>query len=198
MRRWNGSSWIEVGGGSASGGGISNDEGTSYTPAIDIALDGNPYITWSNWGAGDVVNIYVKRWNGASWEEVGPNSASGGGLTGNTSMNGYAEHASIAIDDSGAPYITWYGNYENNNGIDTEIYITRWNGINWEDVGSNYSSGTGISNSEGRSNSPDIAISPDGTPYVTWEDMGDSDSYYSDIYVRRYTDSGVNDQTIIK
>jgi hypothetical protein len=63
MQRWNGSSWVEVGTGSASGGGISDNSGNSRRPSLAIAPapDGMPYVTWYDDGGGDW-EIYVRRW----------------------------------------------------------------------------------------------------------------------------------------
>jgi hypothetical protein len=60
VRRWNGSSWEEVGSGSASGGGISDSGGYSYDPSLAVA-DGTPYVAWYDYNGGDY-EIYVRRW----------------------------------------------------------------------------------------------------------------------------------------
>ena len=174
VRRWNGSIWEEVGFGSASGGGISNNNGFSYNPSISIASDGMPYITWEGW-SGDY-EIYVKRWNGSTWEEVGGGSASGGGISNN---NGSSHGPSIALTPDGTPYITW----SDRSSGDPEIYVRRWNGAVWEELGAGSASGGGISNNKGSKGHSDIAISPDGTPYITWHDYSSGDG---EIYVRRW------------
>jgi hypothetical protein len=61
LRTWNGSSWTEVGAGSANGGGISNNTGNSWTPSISIALDGTPYVGWVDDTSGNF-EIYVRRY----------------------------------------------------------------------------------------------------------------------------------------
>jgi hypothetical protein len=72
-------SWVEVGTGSATGGGISNDSGYSSYPSVALSLDSVPYVTWHDSNMN--YEIYVRRWNGSSWEEVGAGSASGGGIS---------------------------------------------------------------------------------------------------------------------
>lgn len=47
-----------------------------------ITPDGTPYVAWRD-TSGDW-EIYVRRWNGSSWEEVGTSSASGGGVSDNS------------------------------------------------------------------------------------------------------------------
>ena len=61
VRWWNGSYRAEVGGGSASGGGISDNGGDSSRPWVAIALDGTPHVAWYDDSAGDE-EIYVLRW----------------------------------------------------------------------------------------------------------------------------------------
>jgi hypothetical protein len=176
VRRWNGTSWEEIGAGSASGGGISNNAGTSYYPSIAIAPGDNPYIAWQDDSDGDD-EIYVRRWNGTSWEEIGAGSASGGGISYNS---GYAFGPSMAIASDGTPYITWRdrSDWPNN-----QVYVRRWNGASWEEVGAGSASGGGISNNTGSSYNPTIAITPNGTPYIAWEDNADGPW---EIYVLRW------------
>ena len=60
----------------------------------------------------DTREIYIKQWNGSSWEEIGTGSASGGGIS-NTS--GDSKNPSIAINDSGNPIGAWSDNTSGNN-----------------------------------------------------------------------------------
>ncbi len=179
IRRWSGSVWEEVGIGSASGGGISDNGGSSQEPAIAIALDNTPYVAWIDDSGGGYSQIYVRRWNGSSWEEVGAGSANGGGISNN---GGNSLEPSAAIAPDGTPYVAW----RDNSGGDYEIYVLRWNGSSWEEVGAGSASGGGISDNSGRSRNPALAIAPDGTPYVAWRD--DSDGGY-EIYVLRWNGS---------
>jgi len=98
--------WREVGAGSASGGGISDDDDDSCGPSIAVTPDSTPYVAWTDRNHLDKHDrdIYVRRWNGSDWEEVGAGSASGGGISGD---NGYASGPSIAIASDGIPYIAW-------------------------------------------------------------------------------------------
>jgi len=181
VRRWNGKSWEEVGSGSTSGGGISNNRGDSSGPALAVAPDGTPYAAWSDTSGGKWA-VYVRRWNGSAWEEVGAGSASGGGISGHT---GYLMRLALAIAPDGTPYVAWEdprsGNYE--------IYIRHWNGTAWEEVGTGSASGGGISHNDSRSRFPTLAVAPDGSPYVTWEDVRGGSLAIADIYVRRWNGS---------
>lgn len=181
LRRWNGQSWEEVGPGSASGGGVSNNGGDSSGPSLAFAPDGTAYVAWCD-TSGESWSVYVRRWNGSSWAEVGTGSASGGGVSGNT---GYFMQLSLAVAPDGTPYVAW----EDPSSGDYEIYVRRWNGSTWEEVGNGSASGGGISNNDGRSRFPSIAFAPDSTAYIAWHDVRSSASQIADIYVRRWNGS---------
>jgi hypothetical protein len=110
--------WQEVGAGSASGGGISANDGDSGIPSVAVAPDGRPYVAWEDDSSGDY-EIYVRRWNGSIWEEVGSGSASGGGISDN---DGNSWCPSLAVAPDGRPYVAWH----DNSGGDWEIYVRRW------------------------------------------------------------------------
>ena len=178
VRAWDGSSWAEVGAGSASGGGISNDMGNSWFPSLSIAPDGTPYVAWQDDNSSNLNSeIYVRAWNGSSWAEVGTGSATGGGISNNT---GDSKLPSLAMAQDGTPYVAWV---DYSDGGDGKIYVRRWNGSSWVEVGTGSASGDGISNSVGLSENPVLAIAPNGTPYVVWNDWSTGNS---EIYVRAW------------
>src|SRR3989304_5489177 len=73
--------WVEMREGSAVGEGISSGIGDSGWPAIAIGSDGYPIICWQTNCDYSPAEIYVKRWNGSAWVEIGKGSASGGGIS---------------------------------------------------------------------------------------------------------------------
>jgi hypothetical protein len=173
VRRWSGSAWEEVGTGSASGGGISDNTGWSGSPSLGFAPDGTPYVAWHDGGDDE---IYVRRWSGSAWEEVGTGSATGGGISDNT---GWSGSPSLAVAPDGTPYVAW----QDNTGGDYDIYVRRWSGSSWVEVGVDSASGGGISDNTGWSGSPSLGFAPDGSPYVAWHDDSGGDW---EIYVRRW------------
>lgn len=175
VRRWNGNTWVEVGTDSASGGGISNTAAESVAPYLAIAPDDTVYVTWQEEGSSDT-EVYVRRWNGSAWVEVGTGSASGGGVSND---NDDSTWPIIAVAPDSTPYLTWGSTTD----ADNEVYVLRWNGSAWGEVGTGSASGGGISNNSGDSGRPSIAITPNGTPYVGWTDATSGDT---EIYVRRW------------
>ncbi len=179
IRKWDGNNWQEVGANSASGGGISNNDGESR--GVDLAVDhsGTPYATWHDSSNGNF-EIYVRRWNGSFWEEVGAGSATGGGIS---NSSGFSFWPSIGFASDGAPFITWGDNSSGH----YEIYVRRFNGTSWSEVGSNSASQGGISNTPGESWSPEIEFLPDGRPLIAWNN-GD-DNFKGEIYVKQWNGS---------
>ncbi len=179
VRAWNGSSWGEVGNGSASGGGISNTTDYSTNPSIAISLDGTPYVVWEE----GQYRIYVRYWDGNTWAEVGAGSASGGGVNNEILMS---RDPTIAVAPDGTPYVGWGVSYYSPYPMESfsQIYVRAWDGATWAEVGTGSASGGGISNNLGTSILPSIAISQDGTPFVSWSD---STGGALDIFVRSWS-----------
>jgi hypothetical protein len=182
VRRWKNNRWEEVGTGSATDGGISDNDGLSLWPSIAIAPDGVPYVAWAD-TSGESLQIYVLRWDGYNWREVGSGSASDDGIsksTGGISTGAGFSDPSMAIDPGGEVYIAWVDGSSGRG----EVYVRRWNGSSWEEVGSGSASGGGISDDGTYSFNASIAVGRNGIPYVAWEynyDLG--------IYVRRWNGS---------
>ena len=102
LKVYSGGQWKELGG-SASGGGISKNSGSSRLAAIAVDKTGRPHILWMDDSSGDY-EIYANRWDGSSWKEIGSASASGGGISKNSTPS---ERPWLAISPDGVPYATW-------------------------------------------------------------------------------------------
>lgn len=182
VRKWNGVSWEEMGTGSASGSGISNtvrDSGLYGGLNIAINALGNPVIAWEE-NNYSISYIYLKQWNGTAWEELGA-SATGNGI----SVVSVYSFISLAIDKNGNPVVAWE---DKSSTPKREIYLKRWNGSAWEELGGSASNG-GISNNNGSDSRPSIAINDSNYPVVAWDNYP-ADSYeYSSIYIKEWNGS---------
>ncbi|MCI0399230.1 MAG: hypothetical protein L0332_14030 [Chloroflexi bacterium] len=154
--------WREVGQGSASGGGVSNTPGDSFNPSLAVAPDGTVYVAWQD-SLADSKQIYVRRWQGTTWEEVGNDPANGQGI----SRSQDAQDPRIALDSRGTPYIAWVDSSTGG----SFIYIRHWNGEEWEEIGTGLASGTGI----GDGGVFSLVLSADDIPYVAWMSRSSKD-----------------------
>ena len=184
VARWDGSAWGGLDN-SASGNGISDSEGDTFTPFLAIDTYGYPVVAWAQLtgvaGGGDS-EIYVKRWDGSIWKEMGSGSASGGGISANT---GGSFRPSLAIGPDGTTVVAW----EDNTGQDDfEIYVMQWDKQteSWQELGAGSDSGGGISDNNGDSKWPSLAFNPDGAPIIAWEDATNGNTA---IYFRRWNGS---------
>ena len=171
LRRWDGNAWGELGG-SATGGGISNNGSDSQAPALAVGADGRPWVAWHD---GANREIYVRRWNGTTWAEVGAGSATGGGIS-DTPRNSSWVDLRLAAD--GSAVAVWVEARPGND----EVYARRWDGADWVALGDS-AAGGGISNTPGRSGRPALALDGAGRPWVAWAETHNNGQ---DIYLRRW------------
>ncbi len=141
--KFNGTSWVTVG--SPRFSGLAAEHCT-------IAIDKNTNIPYVAYDAYDtIVNTYgpanVMKFDGTDWVQVGsPNFSAGEAWT-----------ISIAIDNSGTPYVVYMDSV---NGY--KATVMKYNGTSWVSVGS-----PGFS--AGWAENTAIAIDSSGTPYVVFE-----------------------------
>ncbi|MBW7959715.1 MAG: hypothetical protein H3C69_09170 [Candidatus Promineofilum sp.] len=186
VRYFSGGNWEEMGVGSASGGGISRT-GKAALPSIAIGPDNMPVVAWMDRSNGKQ-NIYVRRWDGTTWQPLGQTSAMLGGISDTTFQ---AWDASVAIGPNGLPVVAWINKVSNP--APQEIYVRRWSGSAWEEIGPGSASGGGISQTDRMSTSPAVAVGPDNVPVVAWQEPTSDPQLGGElnIYVRRYAGAPV-------
>jgi hypothetical protein len=168
--------WRELGS-SASGGGISNNSGSSIRPSITIH-NGSVYVAWEDDSSGKR-QIYAKQWDGSSWKGLGPTSGGGASASGNR-----ARTPAIKIF-SGTPYIAYRNRDSSSDPFN--IKVKRFDKANnkWTGFGGS-ADGDGISNTNADSRKGTLAQAANGDIYVAWIDEQDGDF---DVYVKKWTGS---------
>ena len=89
-----------MGPGSASGLGVATTRRRSRS---STGSRGGPVLAWTNY-ATSLGDIYVKRFEGTTWVEIGSGSASGAGVSGG---GGAARDPRLAFAASGDAYLAW-------------------------------------------------------------------------------------------
>jgi len=91
--------------------------------------------------------------------------------------------SALAVDEAGRPIVAWVSEeFEGN----IEIYVRRWDGDSWEELGEGSASDPdndglgGVSNNEGVSIQPDIAVAANGDVIVAWVDWANWEEYDTD------------------
>ncbi len=172
VRRLNGSSWDEVNA-THTGGGISATTESSITPVLAANASATLFVTWEE-NLGQDAYIFARTFDGASWVEM-DGSGSGGGITNDIFPS---RRPAMAIDPTnGYPVIVW-----NQDTLDDEIYLQRWDGAAWVGLGGS-DTGGGVSNSKYADN-PAVGVFSTGYPVVTWSDISTRE-----VYIRRWTGS---------
>jgi Bacterial Ig-like domain len=139
----------------------------TFEPSMATDKDGNIVIAWYEQDASSQNRIYVKRWNGTTWEQLG------GAL--NTAADSSADYPSLAIDDQNRPVLAWHESTTTSSIINVKI----WTGTTWEQVGGGHG-GTTVTVDDGEF--PSLAIQPDNIPVVAYAKNGD-------IFVRLWNGS---------
>ncbi|MBM4050960.1 MAG: hypothetical protein FJ279_38175, partial [Planctomycetes bacterium] len=112
----------------------------------------------------------------AGWEEIGTNSARGGGVSNN---DGQSQSPGLALDTLDNPVVVWQDRPFNG---DAEIYLKAWTGSGWQALGGSDSAG-GLSDNGGDSLNPSLVLDGDDLPIVAWEDRTIGNA---EIYIKRW------------
>ena len=183
-------------------GGASNTTGNSFDSSITIDNTGKPLIAWTE--AADEVNaeIFVKRWDGNSWEEIGENSASFNEANGNfgISNNSYQDlHPDIAVNGDGDIIVTWvswhnWTNYTSDG--EAGVYVRylpgddltgAWRGYDFVADGQNVESDSDAGVAQGNDvptgraglgwyYQPELILDSSGNAAITWFGWGESEN----------------------
>ncbi len=172
--RFAGGEWWEISAGSAGGGGISGNEGDSRGCTVSAPADDNLQVAWRD-DSGGAWQIVAQHWNGISWEFMGQSQK--GGISNSQKFSGKPR---LMTAPDGRTYLAW----RENTGPNFEIYITAWDGAQWQPLGSGSASGGGASDTPGDAEHQDLGFSTVGFPLLAWTEV--IDDAESQIYVKEW------------
>jgi len=149
--------WTPLGPG---GGGISNTTGYADAPHVAVDASGRVIVAWTD-STTATAEIYIRRYDGATWQEIGAGSASGEGISVGTKEGAHAVR--LTTDLNQHPIVAWREGFAGN----MRIFVRRFDGNAWGDVGVGSAFGEGISG-VGSHTTPQIAVDASNRPMVVW------------------------------
>ncbi len=166
LTRWDGAAWNDYAGSSLSGG-LSASAATSTGPSVALDHSGRPIVAWYEYPSvgATASDIYLKRWNGSAWVELG-GSATGAGISGTPSYYSTTSRSAVAVDSLDRPVVAWT---EYSDATNREVFLKAWNGTSWVELGGSATAG-GVSHSAGLASTPQLVLDASDRPIVAWSD----------------------------
>jgi hypothetical protein len=146
---------------------------SANAPSIAIDAAGNKYVAWHQ-DENDLGlrQIFVKWNDGTGWADKGTNPLN------NVAAN-KASAPRIALSSGGVPYVAWHE--DNGSGI-TQILVKKYNGSDWEPVGT-------LPVNQDPAHSAQlaaIAVDGDGNPFVAWQEEDGSVLPVTQVFVKKF------------
>jgi hypothetical protein len=120
---------------------------------VAIAPNGDVVVGAMERGVDGIYRFYVHRWDGVSWNQVGPPLSSGntgGGFTG-----------TMALDPTGNPVVA-YARF-NPSAFQFDLIVSAWDGLAWNEYGSAAQAGQWLSGT-----SMGLVVPSDGNPVIAY------------------------------
>jgi len=127
IAKWDGSQWAALGLGM---GGVTYP----WVRALAVFDDGTGEALYAGGGfteAGGIEALFVARWDGAQWSQVGD------GLTGTTGGTSSGVNALAVHDDGGGGALYAAGFFKDAVGVQGNR-VAKWNGVEWSPVGGGF------------------------------------------------------------
>ncbi len=155
--------WIEMGTGSANGTGIATEEPTNAGLAMNVDTDGRMAVAWVGDNNTETA-LRLLKFNGTSWLALDGSDQAGGLISTPGTI-----FEPVLLGTSEGLLAAWTGQAE---GPDTNtiIYLLRYFGGSWQDMGLNSSSGDGLSAAGVSARNPLLLQLPDGTLLSLWSE----------------------------
>ena len=134
--------------------------GDSWAEEVQVAVDGSnrPVVAWTEKAAGEL-QVFVRRWNGASWEVLA-------GVP-NPITSSHAKDLTLATGNTDLPAVAWT---EVDATQKVRVYVYRWNGSSWNPVATPLAARTSTANAL----YPSMVIDAEGRPVVAVTEQGSS------------------------
>ena len=177
--RWTGSSWEEIGAGSAQGEGVTGAlvaGGRHVRPDLVGSTDGSLYLAWEDELGLPGSNVHAVRWNGLQWEALGTSLAQGG----IRNTPGHSTEPQISVDAGGNVVVAWV----EESVTPAQIHAKTWNGSAWVEVGTFSATGGGISGTPEPSGLPSLGLDSSGRFMSLWQHEQPADP--DQIFARRF------------
>jgi hypothetical protein len=157
--------WEELGGSQSAVAGARTD---AYNPALAIDAHDRAYLAWSEYD-GEALNVYVRAWDGKTWQPLGAGLSAVGGST-------HARRPALAVRD-GHVVVAW----TEGAGQGERVQVRRWEGQRWEKLESPDNAVTGPTAKVA------LALGLDGSPYVAFSAK---DGVAKNIHAWRWEEHG--------
>ncbi len=203
--------------------GMSNDESNSFYSSIAVDLDGRPIVAWTDLSFERNSEIFVRRWDGDSWEELGIESASDSNEDGNAGVSNDGANMSMQPDvvmtPSGDVIVTWvewqnWEYYQNDGQAAVYVKVLRTNSSVWDEYTPGSASGAGITDADangaatgsmglGWYYTPEVIIDQDNEPIIIWQGFGSGERLilqlgtlpWPSVYLSEYEDGAFQVKT---
>lgn len=143
-------------------------------PSLALDSSDQPVVTWTEAVDGVSRDVWVKRWNGTGWTQLG------GALDINQSKE--TRQASIIVDQYDRPVVAW-SEQDPGDGL-YNVYVKRWNGTAWVQLG-----GTLDLTTTRSVHYPRVIVDTSNRPIVSWTEL-DFLSNQSQYHIKRWNGTG--------
>lgn len=146
-----------------------------------------PKIAFEYGSAGDK-EIYFKQWNGFNWVNADGLAQETEDSNVSKSPGFNSDEPSIALDDTGNPFIAW----REDTGGQSDILLRKWNGSAWVSAGGTEGDTPDLNVSSligGEARQPSLAVH-NNIPYIAWREF-DGTNYYIALRKWNGTDAWV-------
>ncbi len=163
VRKYNGSTWVGLGGSDSGTGLDTYPEYGTDNDNLCLSCDtlGNPTVCWKKRNS-FISFLILKHWNGAAWTGLGGSDTSGGIYPYDSSKNYIWPY--MTLDSAGRPVIASGFHYSPYWAQPKHTYVKHWNGSSWQGyAGSDTGNGVG---GYGETLSPCVAVDNSDYPVV--------------------------------